>query len=108
MIVNLSPVAFGSLSQDIEILRNEDTVGDIDPRRAEVIAKWQSRARSSSNSNFSYEIRPRTKGLAHVRITKETDFHIGNTAPWINIEKYLYGQIVDMGGANRANVHLKL
>ena len=106
LVVGLSPISFASLSHDLELLKRQDTLGEIDPRRAEVIARWQSRVKSSSS--FIYEIRPQAKDIPRVRISSESDFHVGNVAPWITIEKYLYGQIVDMGGANKANVHLRL
>jgi len=106
LLVALSAVTFASLSHDLELLKEDDTLGEIDPRRAEVITKWQSRARS--NSNLNYEIRPKTKELPQIKISMESDFHVGDFAPWITIEKYLFGQIVDMGGANKANVHLRL
>jgi hypothetical protein len=106
LLVSLSAVTFASVSLDLDLLKRDDTLGEIDPRRAEVIARWQTRAKSRSDLN--YEIRPKPKELPQIKISNETDFHIGNVAPWITIEKYLYGQIVDMGGANRANIHLRL
>jgi hypothetical protein len=106
LLLSLSPVTFANLAPDLELLKRQDTLGELDPRRAEVISKWQARARAASE--LSYEIRPRARDLAQVKITKQSDFQVGNAAPWIMVEKYLYGQIVDMGGANKANVHLRL
>src|SRR5437763_392567 len=69
--VELSPVSSASLSRDLELLKRDDTLGELDPRRAEVVSKWQSRARTGSE--VSYEIRPKTADLPQVKITKETN-----------------------------------
>ncbi|GMU21929.1 MAG: hypothetical protein AMXMBFR13_20170 [Phycisphaerae bacterium] len=37
-----------------------------------------------------------------------TDFRIGDVVPWVKVEKYLFGTVVDMGGAQKANVHIRL
>jgi hypothetical protein len=38
----------------------------------------------------------------------ETDYRVSEVVPWVGVEKYLFGQIVDLGCIHRANVHLKL
>jgi hypothetical protein len=106
LVVLLSVVAFASFSKDLTLLQREDSLGEIDPRRADVVTKWQSRAKNSSS--LSFEIRPREKAFHSVVISNKSDFHVGDVQPWVTIEKYLFGQIVDMGGANKANVHLRL
>ena len=32
----------------------------------------------------------------------------GKCRPWVKVEKYLFGTVVDMGGAQKANVHVRL
>ena len=99
-------VLLASLESDLGRLTREDALGELDPRRAEVIQKWQARARGSPE--LRYEVRPQTETMPKVRITSETDFRIGEVVPWVAVEKYLFGQVMDMGGAQKANIHLKL
>jgi hypothetical protein len=81
-------------------------LGEIDFKRAEIVQKWQSRAKD--NPDLAYEIRPQGDAFPRVRIGRETDFRVGEVVPWVAVERYLFGQIVDMGGAQKANVHLRL
>ena len=102
----LPAVILSSLKPDLKLMAREDVLGEMDPRRAEIVQKWQSRAKN--NPDLSYELRPEFGELPRLRISRETDFRVGEIVPWVSVEKYLFGEIVDMGGAQRANIHLKL
>ena len=43
-----------------------------------------------------------------MRLTHSSDFRVGTVVPWVTVEKYLFGIIENMGGAQKANVHLRL
>jgi hypothetical protein len=96
-------LAFGP---DLRRLGHEDSLGEVDPKRAEVIKTWQARAKTSDGGE--YEIKPSAKGSPRVAITKTTDFRDGSATQWVQVEKYLFGKVVDMGGVQKANVHLVL
>jgi len=102
----LPVVVLSSLEPDLKLMARQDVLGELDVRRAEVVQKWQ--ARSKNNPDLNYEIRPRGEGFAKVRISRDTDYRIGEIIPWVAVEKYLFGEVVDMGGTQRANIHLKL
>ena len=102
----LPALVLASLEPDLKLMARQDVLGELDIKRAEVIQKWQARAKS--NPDLSYQVRPPGDRLASVRISRETDYRIGEIVPWVAVEKYLSGQIVDMGGTQKANVHLKL
>lgn len=104
--VLLPVVVFSNLEPDLRLMAREDVLGELDLRRAEVVQKWQ--ARTKNNPELSYEVRPSGEAAAKVRISRETDFRVGEVIPWVAVEKHLFGEIVDMGGAQRANIHLKL
>ena len=98
-------VAMASLTADIALLAREDALGEMDPKRADVIQKWQARAKS--DPSLSFAIRP-GNALPQVNVSNKTDYKIGHVQPWVSIEKYVSGQIVDMGGQQKANVHIRL
>lgn len=106
LTVLLSAVVAAALEPDLRLLASEDSLGELDPKRAEVVAKWQ--ARSRTDPSLQYEIRPDQADLPTVRLSRSTDFRIGAVVPWVAVEKYLFGTIMDMGGAQKANVHLRL
>jgi hypothetical protein len=104
--VLLPAVVLSSLEPDLKLMAREDVLGELDFKRAEVVQKWQARAKA--NPDLTYEVRPKDEGFAKVRISRETEYRVGEIIPWVAVEKHLFGEIVDMGGTQKANVHLKL
>lgn len=99
-------VLMGTLEPDLKLMARQDALGEMDVRRAEIVQKWQVRAKS--NPDLTYEVRPRIEGLPRIKVDRETDYRVGQITPWVAVEKYLFGQVVDMGGMQKANIHLKL
>ncbi|HEY8380389.1 MAG TPA: hypothetical protein VIK91_28090 [Nannocystis sp.] len=104
LVTVLSAALMGHLEPDLQQLRaREDSLGEIDPKRAEVLLEWQ--AASKKNPERSYIIRPR--GSRSIELSEKTDYRAAHP-PWVRVEKYFLGTITDIGGATRANVHLRL
>ena len=106
LTVLLAAVTASALAPDLVLLAREDSLGELDPKRAEVVARWQARARNPPD--VQYEIKPDQADLPTVRLSRSTDYRIGAIVPWVTVEKYLFGTIMDMGGAQKANIHLRL
>lgn len=106
-LVTLVPLLVSaSLAPDLTALGRQDALGEIDPKRAEVISRWQAKAKS--NSQLQYAIIPSEEGVPSIQLNSQTDFRIGEIVPWVKVEKYLFGTVMDMGGAQKANVHIRL
>jgi hypothetical protein len=104
--VILPVVVFSTLEPDLKLMSRQDVLGEMDIKRAEVVQKWQ--ARTKNNPDLFYEVRPAEEELPKIRVSRDTDYRVGDVVPWVAVEKYLFGEIMDMGGAQKANVHLKL
>jgi hypothetical protein len=102
----LPVVVMAALEPDLKLMARQDVLGEMDIRRAEVVQKWQTRTKN--HPDLSYEVRPDGETLPKVRVSRETDYRVGEVVPWVAVEKYLFGQVVDMGGMQKANIHLKL
>jgi hypothetical protein len=88
---------------------HEDSLGDVDPKRAEIVKKWQYKA--SSHDDVYVEVRSsmrESRGLSPLRITARTNYRFGEKTPWVPVEKYLLGSVQEMGGTTTSNVHLRL
>ncbi|MBS0661258.1 MAG: hypothetical protein JSR82_23830 [Verrucomicrobia bacterium] len=85
-----------------------EATGDLDlihPRRAQVLERWQARARRSEQRSYSV----RAEGLpVPLRIHASSQFEHRGEAGWVEVEKYLVGKVVDLGGKQDPNVHLVL
>jgi len=104
--VLLPVVVASSLEGDLKLMARQDVLGELDYKRAEIVQKWQARARN--NPDLDYEVRPQGENLSGFRINQKTDYRVGAIVPWVAVEKYLFGKIVDIGGEQKANIHLKL
>lgn len=93
------------LWHDMTQLQGADDLARIDPRRAEVVERWQAAVRKHPHRRYALADRA---GVSAIRVDGESDFRNRAVAAWVPVEKYLSGQITDLGGTTKANVHLKL
>lgn len=107
---SLALVAIGLLSAtnlwaDVGQLQNPAQLGLIDPRRAAVVERWQTAARKHPHRRYTLADQG---GVAIIRVDARSDYRDQTAAVWVEVKKYLHGQITDLGGTSKANVHLKL
>jgi hypothetical protein len=82
--------------------------GDLDaiqPKRAQVIERWQTRANRSPSRVYSIALDKRHRPM-QISSTSQLQ-HAGENA-WVSVEKHLTGKVVDLGGKQSPNVHLVL
>lgn len=93
------------LAGDLELLASrDDCLGDLDPRRAEVLLKWQVLSKKCPERRYSVHLFDGKN--RSVELNSETNFHSVAT-PWVEVEKYILGTIMDIGGAREANIHVR-
>ncbi len=107
---SLSLIASGLLAAtglwaDVERLHDPTALGLVDPRRAAVVARWQAAARKHPHRGYTLADQ---EGVTIVRVDADSDYRDQSAMVWVPVKKYLQGQITDLGGTSRANVHLKL
>ena len=94
-----------NLWADVERLHNPTQLGLVDPKRAAVVERWQAAARKHPHRRYTLA---NQAGAVIIRVDADSDFRNQTAAVWVEVKKYLYGQITDLGGTGKANVHLKL
>jgi len=102
--VMLPAMVAALIQHDVERLQMEATLDRIDGHRASVVRRWQERARREEGYEVSIE--SPEAGYPPVRISRSTDYHAADQDRWVAVEKYVLGQVVDIGGATKPNVHL--
>lgn len=94
-----------TLFRDLRSLLDSDLIDALDARRREVVERWQKLARSTPG--WSYRIAapclPRP-----VLINDQTDYRADDADQWVRVERYVRGEILDLGGATKANAHVRL
>lgn len=85
-----------------------DQTADLDaiqPKRAQVIERWQMRTRRSPSRVYSISTEQRS---LPIRVSNTSRFQHGGENAWVSVEKHLAGKVVDLGGKQDPNVHLVL
>lgn len=90
---------------DVAQLQRPVSLGSVDPKRAAVVERWQAAARKHPHRRYTLAGRD---GTIIVRVDANSDYRDQTEVVWIPVKKYLHGQITDLGGTNKANVHLKM
>ncbi|HEU6449658.1 MAG TPA: hypothetical protein VFV23_14595 [Verrucomicrobiae bacterium] len=101
----LLPVLLAAtVEPDLHKLQKENSLGDVDPKRAAVVERWQKRARQ--NPDYLVGVESLERAFPPIKISNDTDYHTPDEDDWVAVEKYVVGTVVDMGGTTAANVHL--
>lgn len=98
-------MAAAGLWTDVAQLDHPASLGLIDPKRAAVVERWQAAARKNPHRRYTLADQ---NGTTLVRVDADSDYRDQTEAVWVTVRKYLQGQITDLGGTSKANVHLKL
>jgi hypothetical protein len=93
-----------TVQADIARLNSNTSLSLIDPKRAEIIEEWQKR--SAKNKNRNYFVTDNKTGISF-RVDSNSSFNRTDDI-WVQVEKYLHGTVIDMGGKNKPNVHVAL
>jgi len=93
------------LFRDLRALLSGELLDSLDAKRREVMERWQKSARQSRQ--VAYRISAPFLDRPIV-VNAESDFHADDTDQWVQVERYIRGEIQDLGGASKANAHVKL
>lgn len=100
-----APVVDLRLLADLRHLARSEAIDPLSPRRRRVVERWQKAARGAPGR--LYEIS--APMLAQpVVISAVSDFHADDADQWVRVERYVRGEIEDLGGSTRTNAHIRL
>lgn len=99
--VDMAPKLFS----DLKSLGQIDIIDRLDSKRQAVIDRWQKSARGVTG--LIYKIA--TPFLQRpVVISANSDYRFDDSDAWVRVERYITGEVQDLGGSRRPNAHLKL
>lgn len=104
VVALVSALLAADVQTDLSKLSDTGDLDAIQPKRAQIIEQWQSRARRLPHRSYVIGEGRRPK----VRIGGTTTFEHGSEKAWVAVEKYLTGRVVDAGGKQNPNVHVVL
>lgn len=99
------PVSASDLFSDLQSLLTSQLLDNLQAKRRDVVAKWQKLARTSRQ----IQIKISGAWLQHeIVISADTDYRSDDADQWVKVERYLRGEIFDLGGKGVANAHMLL
>lgn len=94
-----------SLFRDLRTLLGGELLDNLDAKRREVMEKWQKAARQTKQVAYRISSPFLEKPI---EINAESDYHADDADQWVQVERYVRGEIQDLGGVTKANAHIKL
>jgi hypothetical protein len=104
-IVTAPIAAAPTLIHDLRWLRTSELLDVLDVRRREVVERWQKVARLTRG--IAYRISAPFLDSPLV-IDASSDYRADDADQWVMVERYVRGEIEDLGGSTRANAHVRL
>lgn len=105
LAIETFPLADAVLLRDLEHMMGSEMIDALFPKRREVISRWQKSVRAKANT--WYEITapflPRP-----VVISATTDYRADDADQWVRVERYVRGEVEDLGGRSASNAHIRL
>ena len=96
-------IPFSSVFRDLKTIELNGDLSRIDSKRREIIEKWQSRAKKTQDVT----VRIATQALSsELVISRSSDYKDLGTARLVNVERYIRGEIQDLGGISQPNAHV--
>lgn len=93
------------LFRDLRALLGGELLDNLDAKRREVMERWQKTARQTRQ--VAYRISAPFLDRPIV-VNAESDYHADDADQWVQVERYIRGEIQDLGGVTKANAHIKL
>lgn len=87
--------------RDLVVLEATNDVASVDPKRAEIVIKWQKKASAAPQRKYFV-----SDGTMSLRVTKDTFYFASDRDLWVPVKRKIVGDVQDMGGARKPNVHL--
>ena len=93
------------LSDLQSLLGTEKLLDSLDAKRREVLLLWQKMSRETKEVSFQISSSFLERSI---QINVGTDYHADDADQWVLVERYVRGEIQDLGGVTKANAHIKL
>ena len=100
-----APTAHPGLLRDLLRLANSESTDGLNARRRAVVERWQ----KAAHGGRGVRIEISAPMLARpVVISAGSDFHANDADQWVRVERYLRGEIYEIGGLRNVNAHIRL
>ncbi len=94
-----------NLFDDLKTIGSGLDISSIDSKRKQIIESWQKSSKLNIFKHFRIES---SAFLKIIRIDFRSQFITEKKEHWVNVERYVRGELQDLGGVKKSNAHLRL
>jgi hypothetical protein len=106
LAIQTAPIlAAPTLFRDLRSLLDSELLDALDARRREVVERWQKTARQVRGVVFRISAPALERAVV---IDERSDYRADDADQWVVVERYVQGEIQNLGGAKTANAHIRL
>ncbi len=105
LAIQTIPLSQPELIEDLLKLLASQLIDGLHAKRRDVITRWQKLAKTSRD--ISIKISSQLLSQAIV-INFDSDYRSDDADQWVRVERYLRGEIYDLGGKHVVNAHMTL
>ena len=105
LAVLTSPKAHPSLLHDLFHLAGSEVIDGLNAKRRAVVERWQKTARGARKQRIEINAPMLTKPIV---IGAGSDYRADDADQWVRVERYLRGEIYEIGGLRNVNAHIRL
>ena len=104
--IQTAPIAIAPvLFEDLRTLSRIELLDTVDRRRREVVERWQKAARAAGEAAFRISAPFLERSII---VSTDSDYRADDADQWVQVERYVRGEIQDLGGMTKANAHVRL
>jgi hypothetical protein len=106
LAIETSPILSApNLFRDLRTLLDGELLDSLDEKRRNVMQRWQKVSRQSQQLSYCISAPFLEKSI---QINAESDYRADDADQWVQVERYVRGEVQDLGGVTKANAHIKL
>ena len=105
LAVLTAPTAHPSLLHDLLHLANSEVIDGLNPKRRAVVERWQKAALGVRKQRIEISA---PMLMQPIVIGAGSDYRADDADKWVRVERYLRGEIYEIGGLRNVNAHIRL
>ena len=105
LAVLTAPTAHPSLLHDLLHLANSEEIDGLNAKRKAVVKRWQKAALGVRKQRIEISA---PMLMQPIVIAAGSDYRADDADQWVRVERYLRGEIYEIGGLRNVNAHIRL
>ncbi|HSX91563.1 MAG TPA: hypothetical protein VLG41_01485 [Hydrogenophaga sp.] len=105
LAIETVPIAAPKLLKDLQHLAANERLDAVDAKRRSVFESWQKLVKKNADLSFRISAPFLSRPIV---VSRETDFHADDADQWVQVERYVRGEVQNLGGTAKPNAHVRL